>query len=76
MKKKLILYVVLTIVTLATVGIVANAYSSEDVLSTKLYIFGYSSLRNDINDDGTTNVLDVLELKHTMLKDATNMRSK
>jgi hypothetical protein len=76
MKKKLILYVVLTIVTLATVGIVANAYSGEDLLYTKYNIFGLSSLNNDINNDGTTNVLDVLELKHTMLKDATNMRSR
>jgi hypothetical protein len=68
--KRLILTIALTLAMLTSMGIVANAYSSEDMLYTKLSIFGCSSLRTDINNDGTTNVLDLLELKNAMLKEA------
>jgi hypothetical protein len=73
---RIILTVILTIATLTSAGMAVHAYSSEDFLATKLYIFGCSSLRNDINDDGTTNVLDVLELKHDLIKDTITMQGR
>ena len=73
MKKSII--VPLSLAIALSMPLVVNAYFSEDVLYTKNKIFGMNSLECDVNDDGSTNVLDFIQIKHDMLKDAENISS-
>ncbi len=71
MKKVLGVFLGLSIVL--SVPMLVSAYSAEDVLSIKCHVLNYGSLSNDINDDGNTDVLDILQMKHDTFQDYLNM---
>lgn len=71
MKRLIILPISVALMISLSLGV--SAYQHEDVLYTKTKIFGMNTLECDVNDDGSTNVLDLLQIKHDMLIDSTNM---
>ena len=52
-----------------------NDYSVNDILTVKKHILGISTEEKDINNDGVTNILDLIVIKNTLLKDVPNIES-
>lgn len=72
-KRLIILPISVALMISLSLGV--SAYQHEDVLYTKTKIFGMNTLECDVNDDGSTNVLDLLQIKHDMLIDSINMNN-
>ncbi len=52
-----------------------NEYSISDVLTIKKHILGISTEEKDINNDGVTNILDLIVIKNILLEDVPNVES-
>ncbi len=65
MKKRLVLPISLALVV--SVPLIAYAYSLDDIITTKETILGLGTSTCDTNNDGKTNILDYLSIKHDML---------
>ena len=50
-------------------SLVVGAYQQEDILYTKTKLLGINTLECDVNADGSTDILDLLQIKHDMFKD-------
>ena len=54
-------------------SLVVGAYQQEDILYTKTKLLGINTLECDVNADGSTDILDLLQIKHDMFKDLNSM---